>query len=117
VKGYQPVDAVWYQPFSTVQGMAVQPQASALAATDTPLPVNFLSSIDTCGRGSSAPTFNTQGELVGLMFSGVAENQLANWHYDAKRSRAVHLDIRYLLWQLRQSSTNRHLLDEMAVSF
>ena len=48
VKGYQPVDAVWYQPFSTVQGMAVQPQASALAATDTPLPVNFLSSSAHC---------------------------------------------------------------------
>ncbi|PKM20875.1 MAG: hypothetical protein CVV11_05185 [Gammaproteobacteria bacterium HGW-Gammaproteobacteria-15] len=117
VKGYQPVDAVWYQPFSTVQGMAAQPQASALATSETPLPVNFLSTIDTCGRGSSAPTFNARGELVGLMFSGVAENQLANWHYDAKRSRAVHLDIRYLLWQLRQSSTSRHLLDEMAVSF
>ncbi|WP_215395503.1 S46 family peptidase [Rheinheimera oceanensis] len=117
VKGYQPVDAVWYQPFSTVQGMAVQPQASALATTDTSLQVNFLSTIDTCGRGSSAPTFNTQGQLVGLMFSGVAENQLANWHYDARRSRAVHLDIRYLLWQLRQSSASRHLLDEMAVSF
>lgn len=116
VKGYQPVDAVWYQPFSTVQGMATQPQNSALAGTK-PLPVNFLSTIDTCGRSSSAPTFNAQGQLVGLMFSGVAENQLANWHYDAQRSRAVHLDSRYMLWQLRQNKANRHLLKEMTVSF
>lgn len=117
IKGYQPVDAVWYQPFSTVQGMAGQPQAPAVTAKNRTLPVNFLSTIDTCGGGRSAPTFNIQGELVGLMFSGVAENQLANWHYDARRSRAVHLDIRYMLWQLRQNNANRSLLTEMSVHF
>lgn len=116
VEGYQPADAVWYQPFSTTSGMVSQALTGS-TANNSILPVNFLSSIDTCGRKSSAPTFNAHGELVGLMFSGVAENQLASWHYDAKRSRAVHLDIRYLLWQLRQNKENRYLLDEMAVSF
>jgi len=42
---------------------------------------------------------------------------LAAWHYDAQRSRAVHLDIRYVLSQLRQNTANQNLLDEMAVSF
>lgn len=116
VKGYQPSDAVWFQPFSTTQGM-VSSQLNNPATSDATLPVNFLSSIDACGRSSSAPTFNVRGELVGLMFSGVAENQLAAWHYDAQRSRAVHLDIRYVLSQLRQNTANQNLLDEMAVSF
>ncbi|HEX5792531.1 MAG TPA: S46 family peptidase, partial [Rheinheimera sp.] len=86
VSGYQPMDAVWHQPFSSLTGY-LQTQSStdtaAMPAGAPQLPVNFLSSTDSCSDYGGAPTFNTKGELVGIMYSGVQENLLADWHYDA----------------------------------
>lgn len=116
VKGYQPLDAVWYQPFSTIKGL--HQLLNADSGTDNAaasLPVNFLSTNDSVWPDNSAMTLNKHGELVGLMFSGVAENQLAQWHYDHHHSRAVHLDIRYLLWQMQQDKHNSALLQELTI--
>jgi hypothetical protein len=122
VSGYQPMDAVWYQPFSHLSGlMALQhaaahrniPLRSDSAAQSDNISVNFLSSTDSCSDYRDAPSFNAAGELVGVMYSGVQENLLADWHYDASLSRAVHVDSRYVIWQLRQSDTGQALLEEL----
>jgi hypothetical protein len=116
VSGYQPMDAVLFQPFSTLQGMQqagvngiAQPAMSGMAA----MPVNFLSSIDSCTGYGSAPTFNASAELVGIMYAGVEENQLTDWHYDARLSRSVHVDSRFIIWQLQQSAAGKVLLTEL----
>lgn len=120
VSGYQPVDAVWFQPFSTLQGMlklsrSVNNTQPVLAehAADKLTPVNFLSSIDSGTDYGGAPTFNTKGEVVGLLFCGVEENLLADWHYDEALSRAVHVDSRFIIWQLKQTDAGRAVLAEL----
>lgn len=114
VSGYEPVDAVWYRPFSKLAS-----RAAALSVTEVPerndaaIKVNFLSSIDSCSDYGAAPTFNRQGEVVGVMFAGVAENLLTDWYYDAAVSRAVHVDSRFIRWQLQQSVQGQALLQEL----
>jgi hypothetical protein len=119
VTGYQPTDAVWYQPFSSLGGMLRQLEltkpAMSLAATNTTatMPVNFLSSADSCSAYGAAPTLNSSGELVGVMYAGLQENLLADWHYDNRHSRAVHIDSRFIIWQLQQSKAGQLLLQEL----
>jgi hypothetical protein len=112
VRGYQPTDAVWYQPFSSLRGLTAQGPA-AIAPQHAGLAVNFLSTADSCAAYTGAPTLNARAELVGVMFAGVKENVLADWHYDAAQSRSVHVDSRFIIWQLRQSEAGTALLNEM----
>lgn len=120
VSGYQPMDAVWYQPFSSLAGMlhkqynAKQPEGIALASSVAKtIPVNFLSDVDSCSAYGSAPTLNAAGELVGVMYAGVQENLLADWHYDDRESRSVHIDSRFIIWQLQQTQPGQALLQEL----
>jgi len=120
VSGYQPMDAVWYQPFSRLRGMArhypgqpsTVPPLNLTSVTEE-VPVNCLSSADSCSAYGAAPTLNQAGELVGVMFAGVQENLLADWHYDRQDSRAVHVDSRFIIWQLQQSNAGQKLLQEL----
>lgn len=116
VSGYSPMDAVWHQPFSSLESYLKQQAGSLSAAAghSTPtIPVNFLSSIDSCSEYGAAPTFNAKGELVGVMYAGVQENLLADWHYDAALSRAVHVDSRFIIWQLQQTQSAKTILAEL----
>ena len=120
VSGYQPTDAVWYQPFSSLRGLQKQQQLSgadmvlpAAGITVANIPVNFISSADSCSGYGFAPTFNKQAELVGIMYSGIKENMLADWYYDVDESRAVHVDSRYIIWQLQQDPAGQRLLQEL----
>uniref|UniRef100_A0A486XRJ8 Dipeptidyl-peptidase n=1 Tax=Rheinheimera sp. BAL341 TaxID=1708203 RepID=A0A486XRJ8_9GAMM len=113
VSGYQPVDAIWYQPFSSLQAYLQQQAANARVADASNIPVNFLSSSDSCSSYRGAVSFNLQGELVGVMYNGLEQSLLADWHFDAKMSRAVHVDSRFIRWQLQQSLAGRKLLAEI----
>jgi hypothetical protein len=121
VSGYQPMDAVWYQPFSSLQGLLHSrraqdgsiPSSAALEPEVAAKAVNFLSTTDSCSEYSAAATFNTAGELVGVMYAGGQDNLLADWQYDATLSRTVHVDSRYIIWQLQQTAAGRALLSEL----
>ena len=119
VSGYQPTDAVWYQPFSSLRGLQKQQLSGAgimLPAVGAPvanIPVNFISSADSCSGYGFAPTFNRQSELVGILYSGIKENMLADWYYDVDESRAVHVDSRFIIWQLQQDPAGQRLLQEL----
>mgnify|MGYP006190125089 CR=1 FL=1 len=116
VSGYSPMDAVWYQPFSSLKNSLKQQPGIDNADTVARIPdiaVNFLSSIDSSSDYGAAPTFNAKGELVGIMFAGVQENLLADWHYDNALSRSVHVDSRFIIWQLQQTESAKALLAEL----
>lgn len=116
VSGYSPMDAVWHQPFSSLKSYMKRQHDVDSSDSVTPIPdiaVNFLSSIDSCSDYGAAPTFNAKGELVGIMFAGVQENLLADWHYDAALSRSVHVDSRFIIWQLQQTGSAKALLTEL----
>ena len=109
VNGYQPMDAVWYMPFS-------RPQHLAETGSQDNLVANFLSDADSCGDIAGAPTFNTDGAVVGIMYAGIGQRALADWHHEAQRGRAVHVDSRFIIWQLQQSAAGRRALQQMTLA-
>lgn len=132
VQGVQPRDGVYYLPFSTVQGIAAQAtdfatatkQLHAIAAADFSdyasaalgtLPVNFLSTADTANGYAGAATLNGQAELVGLLSARLDESLLSDYDYDPSMQRSIHVDSRYLLWQMEKVDGASRLLQEMVI--
>ncbi len=135
VMGYVPHDGIYYTPFTTLRGLlqketGAEPfdsPAALLAAIGAEdhgpyaslalgsVPVNFLSTLDTTGGNSGSPTLNGRGELVGLLFDGVWESLLADWHYEAETVRSIHTDVRYMLWVMDRVDGAHRLLEEMGI--
>ncbi|WP_372872180.1 S46 family peptidase [Shewanella sp.] len=79
------------------------------------VPVNFLTSVDTTGGNSGSPVFNGKGELVGLNFDSTYEAITKDWFFNPEITRAVHVDIRYILWMMDKVDNAHNLLDEMNI--
>jgi hypothetical protein len=79
------------------------------------VPVNFLSTVDTTGGNSGSPTLNSRGELVGLLFDGTYETVASNFLFDKEKTRSIHVDSRYMLWNMAEVDGATHLLKEMGV--
>lgn len=140
VKGVSPRDGMFYTPQSTLAGIvekhtgegefdAPQRQLDAIAALragkKTPffdpgvndVPVNFLSTVDTTGGNSGSPTLNAKGELVGLLFDGTYESVSSDYLFDEVKTRSIHVDSRYMLWNMAEVDGAHRLLEEMGVSY
>ena len=135
VKGYEPRDAVVYEPFTTVAGIlqkesGVDPFASPSALLAAApgrkesrffdqrigdVPVCFLSDADTTGGNSGSPAINGKGELVGLNFDRVFENVAGDYGWNPDRSRNICVDIRYVLWILESVLPAPALLRERGI--
>jgi hypothetical protein len=120
VAGYEPRDAVRYEPQTTVRGLvekntgadpfdappgllASAPSAPSSRWADPKLhdvPVAFLADADTTGGNSGSPVLNGRGELVGVNFDRVWENVANDFGYNPEVARNTSADIRYLLWLL-----------------
>ena len=77
------------------------------------VPVNFLSSVDTTGGNSGSPVFNGKGELVGLNFDSTYEAITKDWFFNPTITRAVHVDIRYILWMMDEVDHADNLIKEL----
>lgn len=140
VKGVSPRDGLFYTPQSTLAGIvekhtgegefdAPKRQLDAIAALragkKTPfldpgvndVPVNFLSTVDTTGGNSGSPTLNAKGELVGLLFDGTYESVSSDYLFDEVKTRSIHVDSRYMLWNMAEVDGAQRLLEEMGVSY
>ena len=137
VAPYSPRDAIVKGPFSTVQGIVEKntgkepfnAPANLLQAIreqrwgafkDARLgtvPVDFLSSADTTGGNSGSPVMNGRGELVGLNFDSTYESITKDWYFDPAITRAIHVDIRYMLWVMSQVDHADNLLKEMTIRY
>lgn len=127
VKGYAPRDGVFYTPQTTLAGMlekntgeepfAVPPQVlNAAARIDAAkMPLDFLADADTTGGNSGSPVINGRGELVGLNFDRVWENVANDFGYNPDVARNVNVDVRFLLWLLRDVEKADSLLGELGV--
>lgn len=135
VEGYEPKDAVYYQPFTTIQG--VVEKTTGQEPFDTPLAllrliqekkfdryvnpqldtvsVCFLYSTDTTGGNSGSPILDADGRLVGVNFDRVWEATINDYTWSHKFSRSIGVDIRYVLWMLKEFAGADHLLREMRV--
>ncbi|WP_254304161.1 S46 family peptidase [Shewanella sp. VB17] len=77
------------------------------------VPVNFLSSVDTTGGNSGSPVFNGKGELVGLNFDSTYEAITKDWFFNPTITRAIHVDIRYILWMMDKVDHANNLIEEL----
>ncbi len=71
--------------------------------------------MDTTGGNSGSPTLNGKAELVGLLFDGVIEGIIGNWDYDPTTNRSIHVDSRYMLWQMEKVDGATNLIKEMEI--
>ena len=138
VKGVDAKDGLYYKPQTTLAGIvekntgegdfnAPQYQLDAIkalrAGKKTPyldaalkdVPVNFLSTVDTTGGNSGSPTLNGKGELVGLLFDGTYETVASNFLFDKVKTRSIHVDSRYMLWNMTDVDGAQNLLKEMGI--
>ena len=139
VKGVDARDGLLYKPQTTLEGIlekqtgegdfnAPQKQIDAIRAFEAkkqspylnkPLndvPVNFLSTVDTTGGNSGSPTLNARGELVGLLFDGTYESVSSDYLFDEVKTRSIHVDTRYMLWNMSAVDGADHLIKEMQVA-
>jgi hypothetical protein len=138
VKGVDAKDGLYYKPQTTLAGIlqkntgegdfdAPQVQLDAIKtrfSKKTPyldpslgdVPVNFLSTVDTTGGNSGSPTLNAKGELVGLLFDGTYESVASDFLFDPVTTRSIHVDIRYMLWNMAEVDGASRLLEEMSIA-
>ncbi len=137
VRGYAPVDAVWYYPFTTLRGV-IQKEKNE-DPFDVPdglvdlynsknwgnyvdpeleqVPVAFTHMGDITGGNSGSPVMNANGELIGLAFDGNYESMISDWQYDADLQRVISVDIRYVLFITDKFGKAGFILDEMGVKY
>ena len=71
--------------------------------------------MDTTGGNSGSPTLNAKGELVGLLFDGTYESVASNFLFDPVTTRSIHVDTRYMLWNMAEVDGAANLLQEMSI--
>jgi hypothetical protein len=125
VQGYAPRDGMAYTPFTTLAGVLEKhtgrepfdvPEAVRRAAQSGGAGaqrVNFLADGDTSGGNSGSPVIDGRGRLVGINFDRVWENVAGDFGFNPAVSRNVSVDIRYLLWLLRDVERADRLLQEL----
>jgi hypothetical protein len=136
VLGVDGKDGMFFKPQTTLAGIlekstgqgdfdAPEAELTAIrafrAGRDTPfadpalhdVPVNFLSTVDTTNGSSGSATLNARGELSGLLFDGTYDTVVSDVMYEPVRTRAIHVDSRYLFWVLSEVDGAKSLLEEL----
>jgi hypothetical protein len=137
VSPYSPKDGLTKGPFTTVEGIlekhtgkdmfnapaalreAVQAKRYGVYMDPVlkTVPVDFLSSADTSGGNSGSAVMNRRGELIGLNFDSTYESVTKDWYFDTRITRAIHVDIRYMLWVMKEIDKADNLLKEMTIKY
>jgi hypothetical protein len=135
IKGYEPVDAVYYSPITTLEG--VIEKTTGREPFDTPpalaelfkkhdfgafehprlndVPVCILYDTDTTGGNSGSPVLNARGELVGVNFDRTYEATVNDYAWSEEYSRSIAVDIRYVLWVTQKFGRADFLLKELGL--
>ena len=135
IKGYKPRDAVWYDPFTKLEG--VLEKNTGEEPFDAPprlftleenkdfgrwadpdlkdVPVAFLNQCDITGGNSGSPVMNAKGEIIGIAFDGNYEAMISDWQYDYNLQRCIAVDMRYVLFVTEKFGNAGFLLTEMGL--
>ena len=119
-----PRDAVTLASLTTTAGIlekynpddydfSLKPEVRDLLEKHPGIPVNFLTDNDITGGNSGSPVLNARGELIGLAFDGNKESLAGDTYYVEAMNRCICVDIRYVLWILREYAHADNLLAEI----
>ncbi len=134
VQDYDPMDAVHYDWFTTIDGVMEKMDNSHHEFTIRPvyeelykkrdfgrygsggtLRTCFISNNDITGGNSGSGVLNANGELIGLAFDGNWEAMSGDIAFDPVYKRTINVDIRYVLWVIEKIGKAQHLIDEMTI--
>lgn len=135
IRGYNPMDAVYYNPVTTLDGVIEKSMGEE--PFDTPekifdlykakdfgrfihaetksIPVCILYDMDTTGGNSGSPVLDARGQLVGVNFDRAWEATINDYAWSSSYSRSIGVDIRYVLWVTQKFGGVDYLLKEMGV--
>ena len=127
VEGYRPADAIYYHPVSTLRGI-IEKDNPDIFDYNIPQtlrdiyargghedqPVCFLATNHTTGGNSGSPVLNAEGNLIGINFDRVWEGTLSDLAFDPDVCRNISLDVRYILFIIKEIGHADYLLYEMA---
>ena len=127
VRGYSKEDGLNCRWYTTAAGLLAKHNPdkhdfcmlpawkAVLEKADPAMKIDFLTDNDSTGGNSSSPVLNKKGELIGLLFDGVKESLSCDFAYIADYNRSVNVDIRYVLWILKNYAGMDAVLAEMGV--
>lgn len=137
IKGYNPSDAVYMEPFTSVDGVI---EKSAIGGEDFvipdklravydkkdfgkyvskktgKLPVAMLYDMDTTGGNSGSPVLDAYGNLIGVNFDRAYEATINDFAWNETYSRSIGVDIRYVLWVMDKIGGADNLLKEIGIN-
>ncbi|WP_159799527.1 S46 family peptidase [Flavobacterium sp. MK4S-17] len=134
VKGYEPRDAVYYEPVTYLEGV-MEKYVPGDYEFDVPqklielynkkdfgpygekgkMPVCFIGTNHTTGGNSGSPAIDAKGNLIGLNFDRVWEGTMSDIYYDPSICRNIMVDIRYVLFIIDKYAGAGHLVKEMKI--
>ncbi len=133
VMSYHPQDAVFYNFFTTLEGLMAKEDTSTTefivpqklkdlyaaknygqyADKDGSMHVCFLSTNDITGGNSGSPIMNANGELIGIAFDGNWEAMSGDIFFENSIQRTINVDIRYVMFIIDKLGGAQNLIDEM----
>lgn len=135
VAGYFPRDAVFYDYYTTLDGLmakenplvdefVVSPKLKALyqkkeygqyADKNNELRIAFCASNHTTGGNSGSPVLNGEGHLIGTNFDRNWEGTMSDIMYNPDQVRNIVLDIHFTLFVIDKYAGAGYLLNEMTL--
>ena len=134
VEGYYPADAVYYNYFTTMDGIMQKEDPNTFEfivpaklkelyeakdygqyGEDGVMKVCFLTNHDITGGNSGSPVINGNGELIGLAFDGNWEAMSGDIAFENELQRTINVDIRYVLFIIDKFAGATNLINEMTI--
>ncbi len=134
VEGYYPADAVYYDYFTTMDGIMQKEDPDnfefivpeklkelynesdfGVYGEDGKMPVCFLTNHDITGGNSGSPVINGKGELIGLAFDGNWEAMSGDIAFENAIQRTINVDIRYVLFVIDKYAGAKNIIDELTL--
>lgn len=135
VSSYIPADGIFYEAFTTLQGVmekenpeleefTVHPKLKSLyeqkdfgryADKEGNLRIAFIASNHTTGGNSGSPVLNANGELIGINFDRNWEGTVSDIKYDATLVRNIIVDMHYTLFIIDKFAGAKNIMDELSI--
>jgi hypothetical protein len=134
VMSYVPRDAVFYNYYTTAQGILEKEDSSnpefvvpaklkklieskdyGQYGNDDTLNVNFITNNDITGGNSGSPIVNGDGELIGIAFDGNWEAMSGDIAFEHTYQRCIAVDIRYVLFIIDKYAEADNLIKELTL--